>query len=243
LPYLEENAVHDLNTTAQIESTPINMYFCPSRRQPTQYPATQRWLMDYAALTAAPSRSHLGNNLFDALINQNRGCTRAYSFWGTPSYSNDFNPRTKEQLGNRYTGYWGIIVRSSYLVAADGSVTDLNYDPITTIRRVKDGLSKTAMISEKYIPTGVTGAAYDDRGWSDGWDLDTMSSSLCQPTSDRTRLSWPAEAITAGSAHPSGINVVYADGSVRFISYDINLEIFNRIAHRSDGELVDSDSY
>ena len=136
LPYLEENSVHNLDTTVEIESTPINLYFCPSRRGPTLYPGTGRWLMDYASLTAAPSRGQLGDNLFNALLNNGRGCSSAYAFWGTPSYGNDFNPRTSDQLGSRFTGFWGIIVRSSYLVK-DGNVVDLDYTPVTSIRKMK----------------------------------------------------------------------------------------------------------
>ena len=41
--------------------------------------------------------------------------------------------------------------------------------------------------------------------------------------------------LTAGSAHTAGLNTGFADGSVRFINYDIEPETFNRMAHRSDG--------
>jgi prepilin-type processing-associated H-X9-DG protein len=43
-----------------------------------------------------------------------------------------------------------------------------------------------------------------------------------------------------GSAHPGGINAVFADGSVHTITYDIDLNIFNAIGTRngtSYGEL------
>ena len=35
LPFLEEQAVANLTTTAQIAGSPIALYFCPSRRAPT----------------------------------------------------------------------------------------------------------------------------------------------------------------------------------------------------------------
>ena len=41
-----------------------------------------------------------------------------------------------------------------------------------------------------------------------------------------------------GSAHSGGINAVFADGSVTFITYDVDLETFNRLANRDDGEVI-----
>src|SRR5262249_47953281 len=42
-----------------------------------------------------------------------------------------------------------------------------------------------------------------------------------------------------GSAHPSGINAVFADGSVRHIQYNVNPDLFNFLGHRADGAVVD----
>jgi prepilin-type processing-associated H-X9-DG protein len=45
-----------------------------------------------------------------------------------------------------------------------------------------------------------------------------------------------------GSAHPTIMNAGFADGSVRAIRYNVELQLFNRLAHRHDGEMVDIDS-
>jgi prepilin-type N-terminal cleavage/methylation domain-containing protein/prepilin-type processing-associated H-X9-DG protein len=264
LPYLEEGAVHDLTTTAQIGNTPIGLYFCPSRRSPTPWVdgANTYWLMDYAALTAAPSRAKIGDNLFNALLRINnvvvpnslptsRGCApQMYSFWGTPSYTNDFDPRPKDGpngLGNSFTGFWGVIVRSSYLVRdSDGVVIELNYGPLMRIGMIKDGTSKTAMISEKRLRVPYGPAPDDDRGWSDGWDFDTIRLAICPPYPDSDKRiigasnSDVGRLVTAGSAHPGGFHVGYADGSVRALSYDIDLEAFNCLAHRADGQIYET---
>ncbi len=246
LPYLEENAVHNLTTTEQVAGTPVDMYFCPSRRSPTFNPTGEdgygAWLMDYAALQPMPSRQDKPN--FDAYMTIRDGVTRAcslgYAFWGT-STINDFNPRPRQALGTRYKGFFGLIVRSSYLVDDGGMVIDLNYGKLTTMRRVKDGLSKTALVSEKRIRKGdLPGAPYDDRGWSDGWDLDTLSLTACQPKADSVdALPGQANLHTAGSAHTSGMNAVFGDGSVHFINYDIEPEMWNRLGHRADGQQVE----
>ncbi len=252
LPYLEENAIHGLNTTADITNAPVSLYFCPTRRQTTFNSIDQAWLMDYAALAPAPSRGDFvkqyGNdNGFQIMLTTPaRGCGSAYGFWGTRNYSNDFNPRTKQLLGANYTGFNGVIVRSSYLVMSRvRRVVELGYDRITTMGRIKDGTSKTAMVSEKRLRLGDTaGAPDDDRGWSDGWDIDTVRSTICQPKPDGllTDITWPSYALTAGSRHTSGMNTVFADGSARFINYDIDLETWNLLGHRADGQTYDADS-
>ncbi len=40
--------------------------------------------------------------------------------------------------------------------------------------------------------------------------------------------------MTAGSAHQGGMNMVFADGAVRFINYDTDTEILNNVGHRND---------
>lgn len=261
LPYLEENAVHNLATTAQIGLSPVNMYFCPSRRQPTSHTASRDrnvyWLMDYAATTAGPSRQQaeaLQAGLFNTLITvtgtstassiaTNRGCATAYSFWGIRSYGNDFNPVRRNLLGVNYTGFWGVIVRSSYFVNSQGAVTNLSYTPTVKIRHILDGTSKTLMVTEKRLRLPYTpDVADDDRGWSDGWDIDTVRLTYCQPTQDSTKfIAGNGTTVTPGSAHAGGINAVFADGSVTAITFEVDLETFNRMAHRADGEVVDQD--
>ena len=41
-----------------------------------------------------------------------------------------------------------------------------------------------------------------------------------------------------GSAHSGGINVLFADNSVSTVNYDIDVETFNRMGHRRDGEAI-----
>ena len=42
-----------------------------------------------------------------------------------------------------------------------------------------------------------------------------------------------------GSAHPSGWNVVLADGSVRTMSFQVDGEVHFRLGHRADGIPID----
>ena len=43
-----------------------------------------------------------------------------------------------------------------------------------------------------------------------------------------------------GSAHSAGMTGGFADGSTRFLSYDMDQELLNRLAHRCDGEVAES---
>ena len=49
--------------------------------------------------------------------------------------------------------------------------------------------------------------------------------------------------MTANSNHPGGVNVGFADGSVKFIKDSINLQTWWAIGSRNLGEVVSSDSY
>jgi prepilin-type processing-associated H-X9-DG protein len=46
-----------------------------------------------------------------------------------------------------------------------------------------------------------------------------------------------------GSAHPGGFNAMFADGSVHGMSFDIDVETFNKLGGRADGEVADTSSY
>lgn len=248
LPYFEENAVHDLDTTEKITNSPISMYFCPSRRPATANPSSGAWLMDYAGLAPAPSRADFvkkngDDSEFQTLLDNETGCSRQYAFWGAShAGANVHRPLDRAHLGHTFTGFNGVFVRSSHFVAPNNPdlVFDLNYDRVTSMARIKDGTSKTGMITEKRLPLGSQpGRPDDDRGWSDGWDLDTMRSTFCKPRPDSDRDTvW--DTITVGSAHAAGYNMVYADGSGHFLTYDIDLEVFNLIGHRADGQNYDA---
>ena len=116
--------------------------------------------------------------------------------------------------------------------------------------KITDGTSKTVMVSEKWVNVsqkdGVVGIAADDRGWADGWDFDSLRSTMLPPRQDGqdppTKVGDPGltdpSSYAFGSAHPGGINVLYADGSVGFIPFDVDLETFNQLGNRQDGEII-----
>jgi prepilin-type N-terminal cleavage/methylation domain-containing protein/prepilin-type processing-associated H-X9-DG protein len=64
--------------------------------------------------------------------------------------------------------------------------------------------------------------------------------SSCTDWSDATN---EIEISRAGSSHPAGVNVLFADGSVRFIKNSISQATWFALGTRGSGEVVSSDSY
>ena len=89
---------------------------------------------------------------------------------------------------------------------------------------VTDGCSYTLMVSEKRLNSGLLGTAQpgDDLGWVSGMASTTLRSGDLNPAQDEPN---PAVIVLDqfGSAHPSSMNALFADGSVRQIRYDIAL--------------------
>lgn len=105
---------------------------------------------------------------------------------------------------------------------------------------IVDGTSNTLMIAEKWLDKRnyYTGDWHDDQGWMDGWDPDVVRYAGFPPIKDRAGSSYGWDGYMHGSAHGNGIQGLNADGSVRGISYSIDLTTFNRMADRQDGMAI-----
>ncbi len=109
------------------------------------------------------------------------------------------------------------------------------------LRRISDGLSKTYLLGEKAMVTlhyddGVLD--WDDQSYYIGFDQDINLSSYSVPIRDA-----PIDInlkFRFGSAHPTMVHMVFCDGSVHPISYDIELEIHRSLGSRNGGETVDN---
>ena len=280
LPYLEEGAVHGLNSDVQLVGTVIPLYNCPSRREPRAQEtsvaetrvsgATQVALMDYAAahpVTVDCMRNGTGQ-LYD-LADLNPFVPSVSYKIAVDSFWCDGSGDPDPTRSNENIVYNGTIVRTMYRVARPASAAR----PATLQRatsgpnpiqpgQVTDGMSKTLLIGEKlvrsdmYDDNTIPGKAAnsfsysDDRGWTDGWDQDTIRSTGFPPRSDSDGFCFdPAtqryctgdgtEVHFFGSAHPSGINAVLADGSVHHISYDVEPFAFNGMGTRNGGEITE----
>jgi prepilin-type processing-associated H-X9-DG protein len=67
----------------------------------------------------------------------------------------------------------------------------------------------------------------------------------CDSTTDGNTQGYAGipDAFPPASNHPGGINLSFADGSVRFIKNSIGLQVWWALGTRSGGEILSSDSY
>jgi prepilin-type N-terminal cleavage/methylation domain-containing protein len=260
LPYLEQNAVKNLVNQGDLQSTVIPLYNCPSRRGPTRQSssATAPILTDYG--TAQPATYPCGAGaMYDPL-----------KLW-------PFSPVTnvafaKKSYWCETSGGWlaqayygGVIVRTPYRITADATATTPakgemvpGYDRAIQPGQITDGLSNTMVISEKVVRSDLYdgGGVSDDRGWSDGYDPDTVRFTGVPPISDDDRdvcwnpdnqIMWTcigngdlAPVLFFGSAHTGGVNSVFADASGHFINFNVDYLVFNALGTRAQEETVDA---
>ncbi|HEV3262219.1 MAG TPA: DUF1559 domain-containing protein [Gemmataceae bacterium] len=118
-----------------------------------------------------------------------------------------------------------------------------------TFASITDGTANTMVIGEKFVrPKDYGGGGQGDfMGWAEYGGLDTCRSTttvhgwVANPSHDRNDIA-DGQDEQFGSAHPAGINAVFADGSVHNIKYGIDPQVFNALANRDDGTNLANDS-
>ncbi len=120
----------------------------------------------------------------------------------------------------------------------EGTGAVRRYTP-TRIAEITDGTSTTLLVSERRLNLAALGQAQPDdgEGYTAGWDEDTIRSTARAPSPDFHGSNWDTER-RFGSSHPGGVNAVFADGSVRMISYTIDPVVFSYLGNRSDGQVI-----
>jgi prepilin-type processing-associated H-X9-DG protein len=224
---------------AALQQNPVSAYNCPSRRSPTRWSGTDPntgvspWMTCYAAAMPGPARSE-DTNFAQYLANP--GSHVPLLFWGCPSCANSLpNPASGDT-----PIYRGVIQRCDWDVFKHRGFTKN-----ISMAKVTDGTSKTLVIGEKRLRPSkyLIGEWHDDKGWADGWDPDTMRSTMF-PFAQDDELPDTSEdgshvlPYGFGSAHSGVMNAAFADGSVHSLSYDINNENLNRLGNFTDNETL-----
>lgn len=141
---------------------------------------------------------------------------------------------------------------------SNGIITDLPYIRPSS---VTDGLSNTILIAEKSATVqrlliNTTDDEYET--WNSPWVFGDMRATLVtagqSPNAfrkypDKEFQTWTD---SASSLHPGGVNVLMADGSVRFVKETIeswdrdrnrNIGVWQHLFTRARGEIIDAGSY
>lgn len=125
------------------------------------------------------------------------------------------------------------------------------------ISDITDGTSQVLMLAEKFVdpsryrPVAIPDEppqppwpplSFTDNGYFGGWDWATMRCSMYGPVPDQP-YSGIAYWLMFGSAHSEGVNALFADGSVRLISYTTSNPVFQLLCRKNDAITLDPTAY
>jgi prepilin-type N-terminal cleavage/methylation domain-containing protein len=110
----------------------------------------------------------------------------------------------------------------------------------TRFSSIVDGTTNTLMLSEKRLNLAHLGDPQtdDNIGYTSGFDNETVRSTLKPPLPDYRDNMQGNGQDRFGSSHPGIFNVVFADGSVRSLSYSIDPTVFSYLGNMDDGHDV-----
>lgn len=191
----------DIPADAVIAATPIPTYFCPSRRDPE--------VIVHPEVGARAMNDYAGN----------LGCFSHYLDNGEyhPPCANEDGYKEEGKPKNPFHN--GIFVKSRFW---KGGVST-GVDELIHVRDVSDGLANTILAGEKqYKHNYMRKPQFGDTdGYVAGYIADTLRSGFFSPARDYEAASPNSASDRFGSAHPFSANVLFCDGSVRSISYNL----------------------
>ena len=222
LDYIEETALHNMaqglsdadrrNALTKMIETPLPGMHCPSKREAITSPAQNNGM-----------NTINGNRILNCAKGDYAACVgdAPFSDWNKfpSSWSAAANYRWETHPGHNGVSYQRSLV---------------------TVGQVSDGTSKTYMVGEKALdPLRY----YNGDDWGDneflygGYNRDYHRCVALPPSQDREGVRMHFQF---GSAHPSAWFMVFCDGAVHAMSYEIEQETHRRLGVRNDGLPVDS---
>jgi prepilin-type N-terminal cleavage/methylation domain-containing protein/prepilin-type processing-associated H-X9-DG protein len=147
-------------------------------------------------------------------------------------------------------GEWGLYAKGNYMgVTGSAIMLSLNgmlyVDSKVRFADCTDGSSNTLFVGERGVVDDGT------RPWLGRWCCSSGTMALLNHGEGDNLLSTarglqpPGEeedpALHFWSHHPSGNNFLYVDGSLHFLSYDMDQDLLNALATRAGGEVIESD--
>jgi prepilin-type N-terminal cleavage/methylation domain-containing protein/prepilin-type processing-associated H-X9-DG protein len=216
LPYVEQGNLYWLGSElppdqklvafAQRVATPLPLFNCPTRRVSGLF--ANGWgtgYFDTANPIANMARSDYAANAGDQASDEFFPGPGSYAEGDDPSYP------------------WP---DTSYLTGISFQRSMIRFADIT------NGTSNTYLAGEKYLNVdnyfnGLDPA--DNENMYVGYDNDLCRSTDYVPMRDTKGLT---NTFTFGSAHDAGFNMAYCDGSIRFVTYDVDFNVHLRAGNR-----------
>ncbi len=234
LPYLEQEALYNMGSDAppywpyqpnnagedDVAGVALAVYHCPSRRPPSLY----------------------NNNLFA----RHDYAGSAGFFQGAPHSGTNVIPPPPLGLGPARR--IGLAPNTGNTPGMRGAILWPGFGEYRILSQFHDGLSNSIAFGEKCLPRTEFGRdGGDNERWNNsGWDTDSIRHHF-PPESDFTAQ--PRTGGTTGgtvwrrmfgSSHPTGLNVVRADGSVHFHPFTVDPLTWMHLCVIDDGETIDS---
>jgi len=259
LPYIEQRPLWELGMgqpTAQkhtlaatVFATPLVLLTCPSRRPSQTYPCAGNF-----AVYNCDSLPRTAKTDYVASVGGGPTSTAQVIYYDGPQRGTDTRAPIPSATANPWASHSG---RSAFIdgqlpfVSMQAQRSGVSYllSRVTTAS-ITDGTANTYLIGEKYLnpdhyTTGTTQWT-DNRGMYQGEDADTCGWSVngtdferLRPMQDRRGLN---RDYTFGSTHADSLNMVFCDGSVRPVRYEIEPRIHSLLGNRKDGQSFDGSS-
>jgi prepilin-type N-terminal cleavage/methylation domain-containing protein len=259
LPFIEEAAAAGLGSgfkctdpdsrfaLGQMVATPVSIFYCPSRRAVDAYPMSVRAYPNLDQPVRAAKTDYAGNvgDHFSGIGSHDelRSLADATNPLWDWEFSGDVAIAEIKKKDSKFNGQTGIIFQRSEI----------------KIKQITDGTTNTYLLGEKNIPAnhyddGVPGN--DDQSMYNGHDKDNLRSTFIwyrgfenkgapqtPPLSDADAVkandNFPSNQQWAfGGPHNGGWIALFCDGSVRFLSYEMDPTIHQYFGNRRDDNVI-----
>ena len=255
LPFVEQQPLFDLGSGAtgtaavtaghQRSSTPLKLFSCPTRRAPAQLPLQfetvcngnpnqgleyRNWPNQYLRTSGRTDYAAVGGNQ-----------TNSAELGAGPTVAEAANPTL-------LAAYWSTGGGAAWnqLPRYNGVIHARSQNKITDLRR---GTTNTFVIVEKWMPTDHYGTGFDNGDnecMYTGFNNDVSRSTFDPPVQDfpkNRQCGYPAgfmarPSFRIGSAHSSAFNACLGDGSVRTVSYNVDINVFRAYGDRTSDSVL-----
>jgi prepilin-type N-terminal cleavage/methylation domain-containing protein len=261
LPYVEQQGLFNLPsdgnkgaiTPAQtagakrLQEIPVSIFNCPSRRPPQSLTfgtaiKDPNWYPKNSDHNDAVCRGDYAANAGD----NSAGCSFQKTGQDSPDEpSDDTWYQGAESFGWLFPQLKPYGTAATFAFPPLTSQSGVNFEGSEIeLQQISDGTTNTYMVGEKYMDA----SEYESDGTVDGGDNHSYYQGFDWDTHRFATVNWPPLPDTPkfanyqgfGSAHPAVWHAVLCDGSVRALSFELDITTHRRLANRGDGNALAS---